>query len=749
MVYPNSTTVGGSQPLVYTNDTIYKRLSCSEYEEATREEINNAITVDGRYKLMYTINGQFPGPSIVVYEGQQVVVHIKNDLAMEGVTIHWHGIYQRGTPWMDGVDMITQCPISPGQSFTYRFIAEPIGTHWYHSHLGVQRTDGLAGALIVLPRSSDENKEDLEPIEKEFVVLTQDWFTFTSLELLKMFVWDIRRYSYGLDDPRCFISSEIRKPDNGFTGFMLFESGLINGRGHNYPDFGDKPKLPKLPYETFVVQSNKTYRFRVINSANAFTLILSFDQHQLEIISTDGHGVKGVKTDFIVTTPGERVDFLLRTTETPGNYWFRVEGNGAGQVKGILQYDTVPAGTPNSIRKTCFGEDGCTAINCMIQVFPPEYNLTCIPLHTLSLDTNQDKRQVPKFTDDGKSIEIMLSSRYKTLTSIAVMNGKSFVKPTSPLQTYPDIDSATESCNKTDLKCKGEVCFCTHIIKVELGATVQFILVAPGPFLAVPFLGLQHPTHIHGHDFHVLKVAYSNYNISTGESIGLNEDIECETKVWCDKPKWKNPSWGGDNIPGLNLVDPPIKDTVLLPRKGYTVIRMKADNPGFWFMHCHIEIHQITGMALVLQVGDVDQMPPTPINFPTCGNFNFPREEFEDIIKNSKASFATKPKGQLSSSDSVQRISLRSSDAHRGDSKTVYVIVICALLVTCISTGLCLMLQIFEKKRLAQKYSKDKGMKYGKLIKGGDSDTDKTTLIDADQDTDSQQPPTYMTFPML
>ncbi|XP_021372420.1 L-ascorbate oxidase-like [Mizuhopecten yessoensis] len=746
LFHGNDTEVGRVFPLVYANETIYKRIDCEEYEEATLEAITDTITADGQHKILYTVNGQFPGPSIVVYQGQEVVVNVKNDLVNEGVTIHWHGIYQRGTPWMDGVDMVSQCPISPGQSFTYRFFAEPVGTHWYHSHHGVQRTDGLAGALIVLPRTSKQTIQETKSVEEEFLVLAQDWYSFPSVEVLLMFTWNIRRYLYGVNDPRCFVSSEIRKSDDGFTGFMLFDSGVINGRGHKYPNFGDRPKLPKLPYETFVVKSNKTYRFRIINTGNAFTLFYSVDQHKLELISLDGHDVRGRKVDFIGTTPGERVDFLLRTTETPGNYWFRVEANGAGQVKGILQYDTVPASTPNSVRRKCSGNDGCTSINCMLSVFPPDYNLTCIPLHKLSLDTRKEKRPVPKYTDDGKFVEIMLSNRYKSRTTTAVINGKSFVKPTSPLQTYPDLDSVIESCNKTDLRCDEEICFCTQIIKVDIGTNVQFVLVAPGPDVSVPIFGLQHPIHTHGHDFHVLKVAYSHFNLSSGESLGINEDIECESEVWCDYPKWKNDTWGGDNIPGLNLVDPPIKDTVLLPRHGYTVIRMKADNPGFWFFHCHIEIHQITGMALILQVGDVDQMPPTPNNFPTCGNFNFPQEEFEDMTKKSKTS--SKAKGVTSASLNSDSLGLAEAQPNgsgcvmivKDDTKTAYVIVICALLTTVVAFGLCLLRQITEKKRLMQKDVDDFGVKFHRL----GSDTDN--LVASAGDKSIGQSATYMTF---
>lgn len=69
----------------------------------------------------------------------QVVVHVTNHLLTQAITIHWHGIHQMSAPWMDGVAYITQCPIMPRQSFTYRFIATPAGTHWYHDHIVSQR----------------------------------------------------------------------------------------------------------------------------------------------------------------------------------------------------------------------------------------------------------------------------------------------------------------------------------------------------------------------------------------------------------------------------------------------------------------------------------------------------------------------------------------------------------------------------------------------------------------------------------
>ena len=53
----------------------------------------------------------------------QVAVRVHNRLQTEGVSFHWHGLLQRGTPWMDGVPMVSQCPILPGQVFQYRWAA--------------------------------------------------------------------------------------------------------------------------------------------------------------------------------------------------------------------------------------------------------------------------------------------------------------------------------------------------------------------------------------------------------------------------------------------------------------------------------------------------------------------------------------------------------------------------------------------------------------------------------------------------
>lgn len=105
---------------------------------------------DGYNKSMILVNDQTPGPLIEANVGDTIRVKVNNLMLNEGTTIHWHGIDQRDTVWMDGVFGITQCGIPPGETFTYQFdIIDQRGTFWYHSHLSLQSTDGLYGPMVL------------------------------------------------------------------------------------------------------------------------------------------------------------------------------------------------------------------------------------------------------------------------------------------------------------------------------------------------------------------------------------------------------------------------------------------------------------------------------------------------------------------------------------------------------------------------------------------------------------------------
>src|SRR5262245_51887694 len=103
---------------------------------------------DGRERTIWGYNGQLPGPPLRVKEGETLRVKVINQPSVP-TSIHWHGMHQPGTWRMDGVEGASGPPITPGAEFVYEYRATPAGTHWYHSHVGVQYGDGLFGPLLV------------------------------------------------------------------------------------------------------------------------------------------------------------------------------------------------------------------------------------------------------------------------------------------------------------------------------------------------------------------------------------------------------------------------------------------------------------------------------------------------------------------------------------------------------------------------------------------------------------------------
>jgi FtsP/CotA-like multicopper oxidase with cupredoxin domain len=131
------------------------------------------ITVDlvarqGKVKLAsgraiegYTLNGKTPGPTITATQGELIEVNLRNASVEDGVSLHWHGVDVPNAE--DGVAGVTQDAVTQGGEKTYRFVADQVGTFWYHSHQvsHEQVIGGLLGGLVILPRDGIEQDQDL------------------------------------------------------------------------------------------------------------------------------------------------------------------------------------------------------------------------------------------------------------------------------------------------------------------------------------------------------------------------------------------------------------------------------------------------------------------------------------------------------------------------------------------------------------------------------------------------------------
>lgn len=115
-------------------------------------------------------NGQTPGPTIEVVEGDRVRIYVTNKLP-EATTIHWHGILLPNG--MDGVAGLTQRPIPPGETFVYEFTLQQSGTHMYHPHADemVQIGMGMMGLFIIHPKNPSEE----EKVDRDFAIMLHEW----------------------------------------------------------------------------------------------------------------------------------------------------------------------------------------------------------------------------------------------------------------------------------------------------------------------------------------------------------------------------------------------------------------------------------------------------------------------------------------------------------------------------------------------------------------------------------------------
>lgn len=151
-IIPTNQLTNKAELNLAANFTVSRTPTLREYEF----NISHALAApDGYYKPMILANGQSPGPLIEANMGDTVRVRVNNLMPNTATSIHFHGINQGNSTWMDGVTGVTQCGIpAGGGSWTYEFVVQgQRGTFWWHAHLGVQFTDGLFGPIVSLFQS--------------------------------------------------------------------------------------------------------------------------------------------------------------------------------------------------------------------------------------------------------------------------------------------------------------------------------------------------------------------------------------------------------------------------------------------------------------------------------------------------------------------------------------------------------------------------------------------------------------------
>ncbi|XP_065345710.1 uncharacterized protein LOC135943189 [Cloeon dipterum] len=488
---------------------VYQTLSssCGTCPENQTECWNpNCVTADGFKRGILTANRQLPGPSIHVCENDILVVDVVNRVPEHGLAFHWRGLPQKDTPFMDGVPMVTQCPIPSYTTFQYKFRASRPGTHMWHAHNGAEMADGLAGALVVRRAPNREPHRALyDEDSKDHVIVITEWTHSFALQRM-------------------------------LQGSVATDALLINGRGASKDG---------VPSAAFQVLPSVRYRFRLVHAGviSACPLKLSVEGHMLKVIEIDGSPIRPKDVSSITLASGERVDFVLETSAPPSTYAMKVQSTCSRlEQTATVQYIESPEVTKTKRELQSAKQADAQRLDSTGQACGTP-DVVCLaelealdPAHSSLSKSKVDlELELPfEFTSISNhslgSFIVSLDPEVK----VPHISNLTFVYPSSPLVTQAaDVPSGLLChAESKPIGCTTLPCECVHQLDVPLGAAVQLNLHDKGEAV-----GEGHVFHLHGYSFHIVKRLANGVSLSPAkDSVTVPAGGRVEIRFVADNP---------------------------------------------------------------------------------------------------------------------------------------------------------------------------------------------------------------------
>nr|WBW48347.1 laccase 4 [Paeonia lactiflora] len=517
-------------------------------------------------KPIVTVNGQFPGPTLYAREDDTVLVKVVNHVKYN-ISIHWHGIRQLRTGWADGPAYITQCPIQPGQSYVYNFtITGQRGTLLWHAHILWLRAT-VHGGIVILPKRGVPYP--FPSPHKEVVVILAEWWK---------------------SDVEAVINEALK---SGLAP-NVSDAHTINGHPGPLSSCSSQGGL-KLQ-----VENGKTYLLRIINAALNEELFFKIAGHKLTVVEVDATYVKPFKIDTILIAPGQTTNALITANQNSGQYL----------VTASPFMDTPVVAVDNNTATATLHYSGTLSTSAITLTKPPPQNATPVANNfsesLRSLNSKKYPAKVPLKIDHNLFFTVGLAiNPCPTCKAgngsrvVAAVNNVTFIMPTTAL-LQAHYFNKSKGVFTADFPGNPPVAFNytgtppanlqtnngTKVYRLRYNDTVQLVLQDTG--IIAPE---NHPVHLHGFNFFAIGKGLGNYN-----------------------PK--------NDSKKFNLVDPVERNTIGVPSGGWVAIRFQTDNPGVWFMHCHLEVHTTWGLKMAFLVdngkGPKQSLLPPPSDLPKC-----------------------------------------------------------------------------------------------------------------------------------
>ncbi len=539
------------------------------------------VNFSGKPKRAIAVNGQIPMPTLTFTEGDTAEIYVHNELNEE-TSMHWHGLFLPNQ--YDGVPNLTQMPIKPHTTHLYKFPIIQHGTHWYHSHTGLQEQIGMYGSFIMNKRNEDPNfREGIDDLPTVPIILSEwtdlkpenvhrmlhnasDWFaiqkgtTQSYAEAIKQGYFKTK------------VKNEWKRMNAMDVSDVYYDKFLINGKNES--------QLSQF-------KAGEKVRLRIANGGASSYFWLTYAGGKITVVASDGNDVEPVEVDRLIIAVSETYDIIV--TIPAANTGYELLATPEDRTKSTSIY--IGSGvkqliTPLPKLKYFQGMDMMNGMMKMngnlddmgMQMSYNQMDMNVVMYPEITGET-ESKSGAPmdnmEMSDKPKANKEMDHSLHKMgdmkmteadynsneLSDITTLNYQMLKSPTATtLKKDAPVKELhfelTGNMNRYVWSLDNKVVSESDKILIKKGEIVRMIIHNNSM--------MRHPMHLHGHDFRVLN----------GQ---------------------------GDYSPMKNIID-------IMPMET-DVLEFAATESGDWFFHCHILYHMMSGMGRIFSY---ENSPPNP-----------------------------------------------------------------------------------------------------------------------------------------
>lgn len=520
------------------------------------------VNFSGKDKRAIAVNGLIPMPTLTFTEGDIAEIVVHNRLK-ESTSLHWHGLYLPNKE--DGVPYLTQMPIEPNETFTYRFPIIQNGTHWYHSHSGLQEQIGMYGSLILLKKKDDPTfRKGIDDLPETPIILSE-WTDIDPENVHRMLHnandWSaikkgtVQSYSEAIKAGhfKTKLGNEWKRMLAMDVSDVYYDKFLINGQNES--------KLSQF-------KAGEKVRLRISNGGASSYFWLNYAGGKMTVVANDGNDVDPVEVDRLIIGVSETYDVVVTLPNENTAYEFlatpedRTKSASIYLGAGIIQLKS-------RMPKLKYFE-GMKMMNNMMNMdgsmddMGMDMSLQKMDMNTVMYPEISGEAEMK--TGEMQMDDKMDHSKHSSNTAqdLVTLNYGMLKAPT-PTSLPKDAPvreirfELTGNMNRYVWSMDNKVLSESDKILIKKGENVRITLYNGSM--------MRHPMHLHGHDFRVLN----------GQ---------------------------GEYAPLKNVID-------IMPMETDT-IEFLANVEGDWFFHCHILYHMMAGMNRVFSYENQAPNPYLP-----------------------------------------------------------------------------------------------------------------------------------------